>query len=49
MTSALSWPLWSSGYTCQRVECGVASPLRTQCGMFVMYCKQWCMSVSTVL
>ena len=41
MTSAISCPLWSSVYECQRV--------RTECGMFVMYCMQCCMSVSAVL
>ena len=32
-------------------ESGVAftSPVRTKGGMFVMYCMQCCMSVSTVL
>ena len=39
MTSAISCPLWSSVYECQRVECG----------MFVMYCMQCFMSVSAVL
>ena len=27
----------------------VTSPVRTECGMFVMYCMQCCMSVSAVL
>ena len=49
MTSAISCPLWSSVYECQRVECAFTSPVRTECGMFVMYCMQCCMSVSTVL
>ena len=49
MTSAISCPLWSSVYECQRVECGFKSPMRTKCGMFVMYCMQCCMSVSAVL
>ena len=49
MTSAISCPLWSSVYECQRVECVFISPLRTECGMFVMYCMQRCMSVSAVL
>ena len=44
MTSAISCPLWSSVYECQRAEC-----VRTECGMFVMYCMQCCMSVSAVL
>ena len=46
MTSAISCPLWSSVYGCQRVECAFTSPVRTECGMFVMYCMQCCMSVS---
>ena len=49
MTSAISCPLWSSVYECQRVECAFTSPMRTECGMFVMYCMQCCMSVSAVL
>ena len=46
MTSVISCPLWSSVYGCQRVECVFTSPVRTECGMFVMYCMQCCMSVS---
>ena len=49
MTSAISCLLWSSVYECQRVECAFTSPVRTECGMFVMYCMQGCMSVSAVL
>ena len=49
MTSAISCPLWSSVYECQRVECAFTSPVRTECGMFVMYCMQCFMSVSAVL
>ena len=49
MTSAISCPLWSSVYECQRVECAFRSTMRTECGMFVMYCMQCCMSVSAVL
>ena len=45
MISAISCPLWSSVYECQRVECAFTSPVRTECGMFVMYCMQCCMSV----
>ena len=45
----ISCPLWSSVYECQRVECAFTSPVRTECGMFVMYCMQCCMSVSAVL
>ena len=49
MTSAISCPLWSLVYECQTVECTFTSPARTECGMFVMYCMQCCMSVSIVL
>ena len=49
MTSTISSPLWSSVFKCQRVECALTSPLRTECGMFVMYCMQCCMPVSAVL
>ena len=49
MTSAISCPLWSSVYEWQRVECAFTSPVRTECGMSVMYCMQCCMSVSAVL
>ena len=45
MTSAISCPLWSSLYECQRVQCAFTCLVRTECGMFVMYC----MSVSAVL
>ena len=48
MTSAISCPLWSSVYECQRVECAFTSPVRTECGMFVIYCMQYCMSVLAV-
>ena len=48
MTSAIRCPLWSSVYECQIVECAFTSPVRTECGMFVMYCMQYCMSVSAV-
>ena len=36
MTSAISCPLWSSVYECQKVEGTFISPVRTECGMFVM-------------
>ena len=36
MTSAISCPLWSSVDECQRVECAFTSPVRTECGMFVI-------------
>ena len=49
MTSAICCPLWSSVYECQRVECVFTSAVRTECCMFVMYCMQCCMSVSTAL
>ena len=49
MTSAICCPLWSSVYAHQRLECAFASPVRTECGMFVMYCMQCCMCLSVVL
>ena len=49
MTSAISWPLWSSVYECHKVECAFTSLVRTECGMFVMFCMQCYMSVSVVL
>ena len=50
ITYAISCPLCTSlVYECQRVECAVTSSVRTECGMFVMYCMQCCMSVSAVL
>ena len=49
MTSAISCPLWSSVYECQRVECAFTSPVRTECVMFVVYCIQCCMSVLVAL
>ena len=43
MTSAISYPLWSPVYECQRVECAFTSPVRTVCGMFVMsVCSDVC-------
>ena len=30
MTSAISCPMWSSVYECQRVECAFTSPVRTE-------------------
>ena len=38
MTSAISCSLWLSVYVCQRVECVFTSPVRTECGTFLMYC-----------
>ena len=49
MTSVINCPLWSSMYEFQRVECAFPSPVRTECGIFVMGCMQCCMFVSTVL
>ena len=49
MASAFSCPMWSPVYEYQRVECAFTSQVRTECGMFVMFCMQWCMSVSAVL
>ena len=49
MTSAISCHLWSSVNECHKVEYAFTSPLRTECGMFVMCCMQCCMSVSAVL
>ena len=49
MTSAISCPLWSSVYECHIVECAFTYLVRTECGMFVIYCMQCCMFVSVVL
>ena len=40
MTTAISCPLWSSLYECQRVACAFASPVGTEWDMFVMYCLE---------
>ena len=48
MTSAISCPLWASVYECHKVECAFTSPVRTECGMFVMLCLQCCMFVSVL-
>ena len=48
-TPAISCPLWSSVHECHTVECAFTSPVRTECGMFVMCCMEWCMSVSAAL
>ena len=40
MASVISCPLLSSVYECQRVECAFTSPVRTECGMFVVCCMQ---------
>ena len=31
------------------MECAFKSPVRTECGLFIMYCMQCCLSVSAVL
>ena len=49
MTSSNCCPLWLSVYDCHQVECAFTSPVRTECGMFVMCCMQCCMAVSAVL
>ena len=49
MTSAISCPLWSSVYECQRVECTFTSPVRTECSMFVMLSLMSVMSPSPAL
>ena len=38
MLSAISCPLCSSVYECHKVECAFTSPMRHECGMFVMCC-----------
>ena len=40
--------MWSSVYERQRVECAFTSLVRTECGMFVMYCMQ-CQTVSVLV
>ena len=35
----------SSVYECHTVDCVFTSPVRTECGMFVMCCMQYCKSV----
>ena len=49
MISAIYCPLWSSVYEWHKVECTFTSPVRTECGMFVLCCMQCCMSVPAVL
>ena len=41
--------LISGDDVCSSVECAFTSPMRTECGMFVMYCMQCCMSVAADL
>ena len=47
MTSAISF-LCGHQCTTARVDSAFTSPVRTECGMFVMYCM-YCMSVSAGL
>ena len=49
LTSAIMCLLWSAVYECHNVECAFTSPVRTECGIFVMCCMQCCMSVSAVI
>ena len=49
MTCAISCPLWSLVYECQKLECAFTYPVRNECDMFVMYCMQGGKSVSAVL
>ena len=41
ITSAISCPLWSSVYECQRVECAFSSPVRTECGVYVIFLYEY--------
>ena len=45
----ITCPLWSSVNECQRVVCAFTSLVKTEYGMFVMYCMQCCMFMSAVL
>ena len=49
MISVISYLLWSSVYECQRVECAFTSPVRADCGMFVLCCMQCCMAKLAIL
>ena len=40
MPSVICCPLWSSVYECHKVECAFTSPVRSECGMFVMCCLE---------
>ena len=42
MIYTIGFPLGSLVYGCKRVECVFTSPVRTECGMFVMYCQLLC-------
>ena len=49
MTSSISCTLCSSVLESHKVECAFTSPVRLECGTFVMCGMQCCMSVSAVL
>ena len=50
MTSAISYIMWLSVCReCLIVKCAFTFPVWSECGMFVMYYMQNCMSVSAVL
>ena len=40
MPSDICCPMWSPVFECHKVECAITSPVRTECGMFVMCCMQ---------
>ena len=42
MTFAISCPLWSSVYECQKVKCTFLSPMRTEYGMRCTLCSGVC-------
>ena len=45
----LSSVVISACMSAREYECAFTSPMRTECGMFVMCCMQHCLSMSTVL
>ena len=49
MPFVISCALWSSVYGVPESGVYVHTPVRSKCGMFVMYCMQCCMPVSAVL
>ena len=38
MISAIGCSIWSCVYECRRVECALTSPMRPECGIFLMCC-----------
>ena len=40
MTFVICCSMWLSVYECHKVECAFTSPIRTECGIFVMCCMQ---------